>query len=125
MALHLSIGPFVLSLAVFLSALLPSKIFLIQIRTHRHRTGALCDLGAAYIHGTTGNPLVELAREAGISLKQVIARGNPSVCAHVHLKKNGEVYFATAAQMHSFGVLHAIGVPSHTSRPMQCWDEAK
>lgn len=41
------------------------------MRTRRHRTGALCDHGAAYIHGTVGNPLAELAKEAGIGLKQV------------------------------------------------------
>ena len=48
-----------------------------QMRTRRHRTGALCDLGAAYIHGTIGNPLVEVATEAGVSLKQVRAEAVP------------------------------------------------
>lgn len=36
----------------------------------------MCDLGAAYIHGTTGNPLTALASEAGIDLKQV-SESNP------------------------------------------------
>lgn len=36
----------------------------------------MCDLGAAYIHGTTGNPLTALALEAGIDLKQV-SESNP------------------------------------------------
>ncbi|CAN0558317.1 unnamed protein product [Laminaria digitata] len=43
------------------------------MRTRRHRTGVLCDLGAGYVHGTIGNPLTDLARDAGIKLKQVRA----------------------------------------------------
>eukprot|EP00752_Nemacystus_decipiens_P004594 g4193.t1 len=49
-----------------------------RMRTRRHKTGALCDHGAAYIHGTVGNPLVEVAKEAGIGLKQV-SESNPWV----------------------------------------------
>eukprot|EP00903_Cladosiphon_okamuranus_P006763 g6596.t1 len=49
-----------------------------KMRTRRHRTGALCDHGAAYVHGTVGNPLAEVAKEAGISLKQV-SESNPWV----------------------------------------------
>ncbi|CAN0117967.1 unnamed protein product, partial [Ectocarpus fasciculatus] len=48
-----------------------------RMRTRRHGTargGGLCyDHGAAYIHGTLGNPLVDLANGAGIGLKQARA----------------------------------------------------
>lgn len=42
-----------------------------QMRTRLHRSGAMFDDGAAYVHGTVGNPLAELAKDAGIVLKQV------------------------------------------------------
>ncbi|CAM9690420.1 unnamed protein product, partial [Scytosiphon promiscuus] len=42
-----------------------------RMRTRLHRAGVPCDDGAAYVHGTIGNPLAEVAREAGIALKQV------------------------------------------------------
>lgn len=41
------------------------------MRTRLHRSGVLHDIGAAYVHGTLGNPLTALAEEAGIKLKQV------------------------------------------------------
>lgn len=41
------------------------------MRTRRHPSGFLYDAGAAYVHGTTGNPIAELAKEANITLKQV------------------------------------------------------
>lgn len=42
-----------------------------QMRTRRLPSGVAYDEGAAYIHGTIGNPVVDLMEEAGISLKQV------------------------------------------------------
>ncbi|CAM9670660.1 unnamed protein product, partial [Ectocarpus sp. 6 AP-2014] len=50
-----------------------------RMRTRQHGPvgGGLCfDHGAAYIHGTLGNPLVDLAKGAGIGLKQV-SESNP------------------------------------------------
>lgn len=41
------------------------------MRTERHRLGFSYDAGAAYVHGTIGNPIAAIAEEAGILLKQV------------------------------------------------------
>ena len=68
------------------------------MRTRRHRSGVVFDLGAAYVHGTIGNPLTELAEEAGIELKQV-SESNPWVenASSVALYSGGKR--ATAAEV--------------------------
>ncbi|CAB1116449.1 PAO [Ectocarpus sp. CCAP 1310/34] len=81
------------------------------MRTRRHGTagGGLCfDHGAAYIHGTLGNPLVDLAKGAGIGLKQVSEsnpwiEATPSVSLFYGGKRAGEA--ETAANDEAFSEL--------------------
>lgn len=47
-----------------------------RMRTRQHPSGFLYDAGAAYVHGTTGNPIAKLAKEANITLKQA-STNNP------------------------------------------------
>lgn len=58
----------------------------------------MCDLGAAYIHGTTGNPLTALASEAGVDLKQV-SESNPWIENSTSLALYSGGKRATAAEV--------------------------
>ena len=69
-----------------------------QTRNHPH--GFIYDEGAAWIHGTDGNPLVALANQLGIELKEIAPR-NPW---YPHYIRHPYLYFDLQRQvMFGFG----------------------